>query len=191
MEIVNNKAIVITTRRPNLVTECIPKSEIIETNGDLHKVAVRWGLEEAQALSKLKIKNVPSPIQRDYKWPGLYKPMDHQKETANFLTLNKRAFCFNEQGTGKTASAIWAADYLMETKRVYRALIICPLSIMQSAWQADLFKFAMHRKVGIAYGDRDKRKAVIESEAQFVIINYDGVDIVADDIAKQNFDHVS
>jgi len=71
---------------------------------------------------------------------------------------------------------------------VYRALIICPLSIMQSAWQADLFKFAMHRKVGIAYGDRDKRKAVIESEAQFVIINYDGVDIVADDIAKQNFD---
>ena len=115
MEIINNKAIVITTRRPNLVTECIPKSEIIETNGDLHKVAVRWGLEEAQALSKLKIKNVPSPIQRDYKWPGLYKPMDHQKETANFLTLNKRAFCFNEQGTGKTASAIWAADYLMET----------------------------------------------------------------------------
>ena len=85
MEIVNNKAIVITTRRPNLVTECIHKSEIVETNGDLHKVAVRWGLEEAQALSKLGIKNVPSPIQRDYKWPGLYKPMDHQKETSNFL----------------------------------------------------------------------------------------------------------
>ena len=188
MEILNNKAIVITTRRPNLVTECIPKSEIIETNGDLHKVAVRWGLAEAQALSKLKIKNVPSPIQRDYKWPGLYKPMDHQKETSSFLTLNQRAFCFNEQGTGKTASAIWAADYLIEQNKVYKVLIICPLSIMQSAWQADLFKFAMHRKVGIAYGDRDKRVAVIESDAQFVIINYDGVDIVADAIAKQNFD---
>jgi SNF2 family DNA or RNA helicase len=114
--------------------------------------------------------------------------MEHQKETANFLTLNKRAFCFNEQGTGKTASAIWAADYLMEQNKVYKVLIICPLSIMQSAWQADLFKFAMHRKVGVAYGDRDKRKAVIESDAQFVIINYDGVDIVADTIAKQNFD---
>jgi superfamily II DNA or RNA helicase len=152
MEILNNKALVITTRRPHLVTECIPKSKLIESHGDLYKVAVHWGLEEAQALNQLKVKNVPSPIQRDYTWPGLFKPMEHQRDTANFLTLNKRAFCFNEQGTGKTASAIWAADYLMEQKKVLRVLIICPLSIMQSAWQADLFKFVMHRKVGIAYG---------------------------------------
>jgi len=188
MEILEDKAILITTRRPHLVTECIPRSEIVETNGDLHKVAVHWGLEEAQKLTKLKIKKVPSPIMRDYKWPGLYKPMQHQKETANFLTLHPRSFCFNEQGTGKTASAIWASDYLMEQGIVGRVLIICPLSIMQSAWQADLFKFAMHRKVGVAYGDRLKRKAVIESDAHYVIINYDGVEIVADDIAKQNFD---
>lgn len=188
MEILNNKAILITTRRPQLVTECIKKSEIVETNGDLHKVAVHWGLDEAQALNKLRIKKVPSPILRDYKWPGLHKPMEHQKDTANFLTLNQRAFCFNEQGTGKTAAAIWAADYLMEQGRIYRALIVCPLSIMQSAWQADLFKFAMHRKVGIAYGDKDKRRAIIESDCDFVVINYDGVEIVADAIAKQNFD---
>ena len=188
MEILNNKALVVTTRRPHLVTECIPKSQLIETNGDLHKVAVHWGLEEAQALTKLKVKGVPSPIQKNYKWPGLFKPMAHQRDTANFLTLNKRAFCFNEQGTGKTASAIWAADYLMEQKKIHRVLIICPLSIMQSAWQADLFKFVMHRKVGVAYGDRTKRKAVIDSDSQFVVINYDGVEIVANDIARNNFD---
>jgi SNF2 family DNA or RNA helicase len=188
MEILDNKALVVTTRRPHLVTECIPKSHIIESQGDLHKVAVHWGLDEAQALTKLKVKGVPSPIQKNYKWPGLFKPMAHQRDTANFLTLNKRAFCFNEQGTGKTASAIWAADYLMEKNRINRVLIICPLSIMQSAWQADLFKFVMHRKVGVAYGDRTKRKAVIDSDAQFVIINYDGVEIVANDIARNNFD---
>ena len=188
MEILDNKAILITTSRPNLVTECIPRSKVIDSDGNLHRVAVHWGLEEAQALNQLRIKKVPSPIQRDYKWPGLFKPMAHQKETSNFLTLNRRAFCFNEQGTGKTASAIWAADYLLEQKKVLRVLIICPLSIMQSAWQADLFKFAMHRRVGIAYGDRAKRKAIIEGDTEFVIINYDGVSIVADDIAKQNFD---
>ena len=188
MEILDNKAILITTSRPNLVTECIPRSKVIDSDGNLHRVAVHWGLEEAQALNQLRIKKVPSPIQKDYKWPGLFKPMAHQKETSNFLTLNRRAFCFNEQGTGKTASAIWAADYLLEQKKVLRVLIICPLSIMQSAWQADLFKFAMHRRVGIAYGDRAKRKAIIEGDTEFVIINYDGVSIVADDIAKQNFD---
>ena len=110
MEIIDNKALVITTRRPNLVTECIPKSKVIDSDGELHKVAVHWGLEEAQALSKLKVKKVPSPILRDYKWPGVFPPMTHQRDTASFLTLNQRAFCFNEQGTGKTASAIWAAE---------------------------------------------------------------------------------
>ena len=129
-----------------------------------------------------------SPILRDYKWPGVFPPMAHQKETASFLTLNKRSFCFNEQGTGKTASAIWAADYLMSIGRIKRALIISPLSIMQSAWQADLFKFAVHRKVGIAYGDRTKRKAVINSDADFVVINYDGIEIVAEDIIFAGFD---
>jgi len=188
MEIINNKALVITTSRPHLITECVPKSEIVESHGDLHKVAVHWGLEEAQALNRLKIKKVPSPIRRDYKWPGVYPPMQHQRDTANFLTLNQRAFCFNEQGTGKTASSIWAADYLLEQKKVRRVLIICPLSIMQSAWQADLFKFAVHRKVGVAYGDRRKRTAVIESDAEFVIINYDGVEIVKDAITAGNFD---
>lgn len=188
MEIINNKALVITTSRPHLITECVPKSKVVESYGDLHKVAVHWGLEEAQALNRLKIKKVPSPIHRDYKWPGVYPPMQHQRDTANFLTLNQRAFCFNEQGTGKTASSIWAADYLLEQKKIRRVLIICPLSIMQSAWQADLFKFAVHRKVGVAYGDRRKRTAVIESDAEFVIINYDGVEIVKDAITAGKFD---
>jgi SNF2 family DNA or RNA helicase len=188
MEIVDNKALVITTKRPQLVTECIPKSQIIDSEGELHKVAVHWGLDEAQALTKLKVRNVPSPIIRDYKWPGVFPPMAHQKDTASFLTLNQRAFCFNEQGTGKTASAIWAADYLMNIGKVKRALIICPLSIMQSAWQADLFKFAVHRRVGVAYGEKRKRQAVINNDADFVIINYDGIEIVAEDIARNKFD---
>jgi SNF2 family DNA or RNA helicase len=190
MEILDNKALLITTRRPHLVTECIPKSKIVESDGDVHKVVVHWGLDEAQALSNLKIKKVPSPILKDYKWPGVFPPMQHQKDTASFLTLNPRSFCFNEQGTGKTASAIWAADYLMTIGKIKRVLIISPLSIMQSAWQADLFKFAVHRKVGIAYGDKIKRRAVINSDAEFIIINYDGIEIVSDDIIYNQFDLV-
>ena len=52
-------------------------------------------------------------IETDYNWPGQYKPYNHQKITSAFLTERPRAFCFNEQGTGKTASVLWAADYLM------------------------------------------------------------------------------
>jgi SNF2 family DNA or RNA helicase len=171
-------------RNPNKVTTVIPKSKQLEGN----QVAVNWGLDEARVLNNMQIKNIPSPIMGHYTWPGLHKPFDHQKTTASFLTLNPRAFCLNEQGTGKTGSVIWAADYLMKIGRIKRVLVICPLSIMDSAWRADLFKFAMHRHVDIAYGSREKRVRIINSDAEFVIINYDGVEIVQEDIANGGFD---
>lgn len=186
MEIIENKALLLTLRDPAKVTAVIPKSRAV----DQHNVLVHWGLDEAQVLKNLKIKNVPSPILRNYGWPGLHKPFDHQKTTSAFLTLNKRAFCLNEQGTGKTGSVIWATDYLMKQGRVKRVLVICPLSIMDSAWRADLFKFAMHRSVDIAHGSAEKRRAVIESQAEFVIINFDGVEVVCDAINKAGFDMI-
>ena len=59
---------------------------------------------------------------------------------------------------------------------------------MDSAWRNDLFTFAMHRKVGVAYGSKKKRTEVIESDAEYVVINYDGVNIVEEVIAKGGFD---
>jgi SNF2 family DNA or RNA helicase len=115
-----------------------------------------------------------------------FEPFDHQRKTASFLVANHRAFCFNEQGTGKTASVIWAADQLMNAGIVKRVLIVCPLSIMQSAWQADLFKFAVHRSVDVAYGDAKKRVKIVLSKAQFVIINYDGLTTIADELLNND-----
>lgn len=184
MQIIDNKVLLLNLRNPNKVTTLIPKSKVVGVN----QVAVKWGLDEARVLKNLQIKNIPSPIVGQYAWPGMHKPFDHQKTTASFLTLHPRAFCLNEQGTGKTGSVIWAADYLMKLKKIRRVLVICPLSIMDSAWRADLFKFAMHRTVDIAYGNRDKRKAIINGDADFVIINYDGVEIVKDEIANGRFD---
>ena len=109
VEIVNNKVLVLNLRNPNRVTTVIPKSKQVGDN----KVAVNWGLDEARILKNLQIKNIPSPIVGQYDWPGLHKPFDHQKTTASFLTLHPRAFCLNEQGTGKTGSVIWAADYFI------------------------------------------------------------------------------
>lgn len=188
MRIIGNKALLLRVRNPDPIIATIPKSRIVQAADGVTEIAVKWGLEEAQLLSQLRIKKVPSPIQRDYDWPGFHKPMDHQINTAAFLTLNKRSFCFNEQGTGKTASCIWAADYLMKQGLVKRVLVICPLSIMQSAWGDDLFTFAMHRKVAIAHGTPDKRKKIIRGDAEFVVINYDGVEIILKELQEARFD---
>jgi hypothetical protein len=184
LEIVDNKALLLRLRNPQKITTVIPKSKDLGEG----KVLVRWGLDEAQVLKNMKIRNVPSPILGHYAWPGQHKPFDHQRTTSAFLTLHKRAFCFNEQGTGKTGSVIWAADYLLREKRIRRVLVICPMSIMDIAWRADLFKFAIHRTVDIAYGNAEKRRQIINGDAEFVIINYDGVEIVRDEIEQANFD---
>lgn len=185
MQIVENKALLLKVREPSRITTVIPKSKILDSG----EVLVKWGLEEAQVLKNLRIKNVPSPIQAAYDWPGLYRPFSHQRDTASFLTLHRRAFCFNEQGTGKTSSVIWAADYLMTQNAIKRVLVLCPLSIMQSAWEADLFKFAMHRSCAIAHSySKDNRIKAIKSEAEFVIINYDGLEIVKNEINEAKFD---
>mgnify|MGYP002654694506 CR=1 FL=1 len=125
---------------------------------------------------------------KTYEWTGKFEPFKHQKTTASFLSLRKRAFCFNEQGTGKTASVIWAADYLMNKGLVKRVLVLCPLSIMKSAWQQDLFKFAMHRSCSVAHGPAKQREKIINAEAEFVIINFDGLAVVKDAIANGGFD---
>jgi len=188
MQIVDNRLLVVRTKFPSRITETIKRSKVVSKQEDVSEVVVMWEHEEARILAKLGIKKVPSTILRDYDWPGLFAPMNHQRDTASFLSIHQRAFCFNEQGTGKTASSIWAADFLMKQGVVNRVLVICPLSIMQSAWQGDLFRFAVHRNVDVAYGDRTKRKEIINGLADFVIINFDGIDIVKEEIKNGGFD---
>ena len=192
MELVSNKAVklALPLEISNTITNNIEQSEIIETKDDISSLLVYWGLEEMTKLNKLvRLKNnLPSPIRRDYKYPGLYKPFDHQAITAEFLSINEKAFCFNEAGTGKTSSALWAADYLMTQGKIKKVLIICPLSIMYSAWQGDVFNTCMHRSAVVCYGPAHKRKTIIEGDYDFTIINYDGVNIVKDDIKNANFD---
>ena len=170
------------------ITKYIDKSEIVGTTGNHVQVLVYWGIQEVQTLTRLLdvSHKIPSPIEKHYGWPGMFQPFDHQRDTSRFLTLHRRAFCFNEAGTGKTSAAIWAADYLMNQGLIKRVLVVCPLSIMQSAWQADLFKTAMHRTCAIAHGS--KRRRVIQADYDFVIINYDGVNAEREAIENEDFD---
>ena len=87
-----------------------------------------------------------------------------------------------------TSAAIWAADYLMNQGIIKKALIICPLSIMYSAWQADIMKTAIHRTCGVAHGSSAKRKKVIDENYDFTVINYDGTGIVLQELQQAKFD---
>ena len=193
MKIIDNHALQLTVLPANAtkITEEIKKSKIISSQEGSSEVLVNWGLDEVTKLNSLFRfkKPVPSPITRDYKWTGRFHPFEHQKVTSEFLSISPRAFCFNEAGTGKTSSVLWASDYLMNEGKIKRVLVICPLSIMTSAWKNDIYNTCIHRIPGVAYGRPDDRRAVINNpQYEFVIINYDGVAIVKDDIKKAKFD---
>ena len=191
MEVVDNRGLLVRVREPEKYTTAIQQSRYLGQVGDeSHEVLVNWTLANTRRLANLGVRKAPSPILRDYDWPGAFKPYDHQKQTASFLTANNRAFCFSEQGTGKTGAVIWAADYLMNIGDVKRVLIVCPLSIMHSAWMNDIFRIAMHRSAAVAHGGKDARKKVIAGDYEFVIINYDGVPTVVEELKAGGFDLV-
>lgn len=186
MELVENRAMKFRVRNPDRITSVIPKSRHMgEIAPGIHEVLVHFGIEEAQVLKNLNIKGVRSPIAFRYEWPGGRTPFEHQKVTAEFFTLHKRCYCFNEAGSGKTSAALWAADYLMTAGKIKRMLVICPVSIMRSAWVGDAFKAVIHRTVAVAHGTRQQRIDAINSEADIVIINYDGVKVVHEELKGQ------
>lgn len=183
MQIVDNKAVLIKTRTPHKYT-VIPKSKIVQDHGNGgYTVAIYFGLDEMRVLRNLGVKKAPSPITVKYDWPGRYKPMAHQLDTAAFLTLHRRGFCFNDPGTGKTLAALWAADYLMKRGEVRRVLVICPVSIMQTAWMGDIASSIIHRSAIVAHHSKASRRIeMVQGNYEIVIINYEGVELVGPEI---------
>ena len=182
MEIIDNKAVVLRTRNPAKYS-IIPKHKILSEIDGVYEVAVYWGLDESRVLKNLGVKEIRSPITGRYDWPGKFTPMDHQIETAAFLTMHRRAFCFNDPGTGKTLSALWAADYLMKKKEVRRVLILCPLSIMHSAWMGDINRSVIHRSAVVAHhAQASRRIEMIQQDYEIVIANYDGLGLIGQEI---------
>ena len=88
--------------------------------------------------------------------------------------------------SGKTASALWATDYLMRVGEVKKTLIVAPLSTLDRVWCQEIFHVLPHRRAHILHGSRDKRLALLkDGKADFYIINHDGVEIIFDALSKR------
>lgn len=185
MEIIDNRALLIRTRSPDKYA-VIPDVRVFEEHDDgSSDILVRWRLNEVRVLRNLGVRRAPSPIIGRYDWPGRYKPAQHQIETAAFLTLHRRAFCFNEPGTMKTISALWAADYLMNIGEVRRVLVLCPMTIMHSAWLADVSNSVIHRSAVVAHHAKASRRIeLVQGSYEIVIANYEGLNLIAPEVKR-------
>ena len=92
MQVVKDRGLLARVYNPERITDTITKSKVIRKQGDIYEVLIHWDLENAQKLAGIGLKNVISTIDRDYEYTGMYKPFDHQKKTASFLTLHKKCW---------------------------------------------------------------------------------------------------
>lgn len=105
-------------------------------------------------------------------------PLDHQRVMTNFMVLHRRCFNLSDMGTMKTLSALWAADWLMRQHPdgEFRALIVAPLSTLETVWANAIFKnFLSRRSFEILHGDASRRLARLSKRPDFSIVNFDGV----------------
>ena len=166
---------ILKLNNPDAVTGVIPTARPFHMDGlnGSKLVLVPHRDDESMVLNRLGFAT-PAPILSRYKWPGRFKPMDHQRETAGFLTTHRKGLVLSDIGTGKTLSALWAADWLMATKAIRKCLVISPLSTLERVWSDEIYKNFPNRKGVVVRGPAAKRKKLFESEADFFIVNHDG-----------------
>jgi SNF2 family DNA or RNA helicase len=71
----------------------------------------------------------------------------------------------------------------MQRGEVRRVLILCPLSIMQSAWVGDISNSIIHRSAIVAHHPQASRRIeMIQQNYEIVITNYEGLNLIADEI---------
>lgn len=166
------KSLFLRVPDPLQIRSLIPASKMLAR--DDYNVALHHTLEATRILRNIGI-NAPAPISSQYRWPGQFKPLPQQIAMAEFQTLHRRAFNLSEPGTAKTAPALWATDWMMETGRVKRTLICAPLSTVEIVWLKNIFNILLHRKAVLVHTSAGA--ANLNLDVDFFVLNHDGVKI--------------
>jgi SNF2 family DNA or RNA helicase len=175
--------LVVNSKYPEAIVTSIPDAMMSQQYQGI--VYVPMNLDTCTRLADMGITPVMTPIEREYDWAGRMVPYEHQKRTAGFCVSYKRGFVLNGMGTGKTLSFLWAADYLMLKAKVNRALIVSPLSTLETVWAQELFINFPNRSAVVLHGTKARRNKLLEQEHDFYIINYDGLPSVIDELKRR------
>ena len=105
---------------------------------------------------------------------------------STFLLLRRNGCIFATGNTGKTKSAMWAADYLMQSRVVNKAVIICPKSTLSSVWEDEIrVNFLGRRSCSVLVGSKERRLKLLEQDVDFYIINHDGLKVIEAELKKR------
>lgn len=111
--------------------------------------------------------------------PFLYK---YQKDVINKALNNEGYGLFLDTGCGKTICGLEIAKHLGKT------LILCPLSVIETAWVEDCNNFYPELKIVNCWGSsKSERIKLLNSEADIYVMNYESFKILKHIISNMDF----
>jgi superfamily II DNA or RNA helicase len=177
-EIRGDKLIYLTTE-PEKLAETRPLE--VQSYREYTRFVFPYNQETVSELTNLGLDTRwLAPFRQSYR-PDMARgvtPMPHQWTTAEFLVGNPRSYNTSDTRTGKTMAQAMALDYLR--REPGSALIVCPLSVMESVWDKTLRLVDPYARCGLLRGSKAKRLAELKKNYPYYIVNYDGLTILED-----------
>lgn len=122
----------------------------------------------------------------------LYSPFgQYQTDSIGFGVIKRNPGLLLDLGLGKTYVALNICKWRIENTGVNKILVVCPTSIMLK-WLEETHKFTPYRGMILHDEIRNKRQHLLyifkHNDANFGIINYEGLAPFLDDLLQINFD---
>ena len=147
----------------------------------------KWLFPESSAQKLISLGLLSSEIKIEPKKEKQYELSGHlygyQKKICNDA-LNAGSYgIFCEVGTGKTVISLEIADHYN------KILVLCPLSIIESAWIDDCRRFYPHKKIINCHADsKQERIDRLRQDADIYVMNYESFKILYNEILRMDFD---
>ena len=149
----------------------------------------KWQFPESAKSKLVKLKLLPSSYPEEREQERQFELSDflynYQKKICN-TALNHGGFgIFSDTGTGKTIMGLELANHYNKT------IILCPLSVIETAWIDDCKRFYQNKRIVNVWGtSRAQRIKNLNEPADIYVMNYDSFKILKNEIRKANFDCV-
>ena len=107
----------------------------------------------------------------------------YQKKICD-TALNEGSYgIFADTGTGKTAMGLEIATHYK------KSLILCPLSVIETAWLDDCKQFYPEKKIlNVWSSSKQSRIEILNQKADIYVMNYESFKILCNEIRKSGFD---
>ena len=113
----------------------------------------------------------------------MLKLRPYQEQAVTFIYERDRSLVLAPVGAGKTAITLTAMAEMKREGHAKRWLVVAPKRVCTDVWPVEVAKWAPSLSYSVAVGTSTQRKAALSSSSDIVVVNYDNLDKLPQDLA--------